>query len=155
DDYNDGTGELPASAENSEELKQEMASIREELKPLKKDYEQLTQKLITLEEIGKDLLAYPDDQLDEWIKDFIPDTPDNRTFVKLLNLYAEWEKRFGHRGEFEVALLASTQVIAGTCLGIMNVKGAQEIEYDLCIVDEASKATATEILVPISRSRRW
>src|SRR5262245_57435415 len=37
----------------------------------------------------------------------------------------------------------------------MSVKGEQEIEYDLCIVDEASKATATEILVPISRSRRW
>ncbi len=155
DDYNDGTSEIPASAENSEELKQEMASIREELKPLKKEYEQLAQKLVKLEEVGKELLAYPDDQLDEWIKDFIPDTPENRTFVKLLNLYAEWERRFGRRGEFEVALLASSQVIAGTCLGIMSVKGAQEIEYDLCIVDEASKATTTEILVPISRSRRW
>lgn len=36
----------------------------------------------------------------------------------------------------------------------MNVPGRQEIEYDLCIVDEASIATPTEVLVPMSRARR-
>src|SRR5205085_1696369 len=30
-----------------------------------------------------------------------------------------------------------------------------EVPFDLCIVDEASKATATEVLVPMARSRRW
>jgi superfamily I DNA and/or RNA helicase len=29
------------------------------------------------------------------------------------------------------------------------------LTYDLCIVDEASKATATEVLVPLVRARRW
>ena len=28
-------------------------------------------------------------------------------------------------------------------------------EFDVCIVDEASKATATELLVPLSRAKRW
>jgi superfamily I DNA and/or RNA helicase len=34
-------------------------------------------------------------------------------------------------------------------------KGLQEVSFDLCIVDEASKATPTEILVPMSRARKW
>jgi hypothetical protein len=33
-------------------------------------------------------------------------------------------------------------------------KGMEEVAYDLCIVDEASKATATEILIRLSRSKR-
>jgi superfamily I DNA and/or RNA helicase len=52
-------------------------------------------------------------------------------------------------------MLSSAQIIAGTCVGIAGVKGMEEVAYDLCIVDEASKATATEILIPLSRSRRW
>jgi superfamily I DNA and/or RNA helicase len=35
------------------------------------------------------------------------------------------------------------------------IKGIQDIEFDLCILDEASKATPTESLVPMARSRRW
>jgi superfamily I DNA and/or RNA helicase len=30
-----------------------------------------------------------------------------------------------------------------------------ELSFDLCIVDEASKATATEVLVPLSRAKKW
>jgi superfamily I DNA and/or RNA helicase len=46
-----------------------------------------------------------------------------------------------------------SQVIAGTCVGLsVNIK---DMMFDLCIVDEASKATATEVLVPLSRARRW
>jgi superfamily I DNA and/or RNA helicase len=29
------------------------------------------------------------------------------------------------------------------------------LEYDLCIIDEVSKATPTEALIPMSRARRW
>jgi superfamily I DNA and/or RNA helicase len=36
-----------------------------------------------------------------------------------------------------------------------GVRGMGDVIYDMCIVDEASKATATEILVPMSRSRKW
>jgi len=35
------------------------------------------------------------------------------------------------------------------------VRGIGDVEFDLCIVDEASKATPTELLVPLSRSKRW
>lgn len=80
---------------------------------------------------------------DEWVQ-----------LKKLLLAHAEWEVRFGRGREFRAALIASAQVVAGTCLGVMNVPGRNEITYDLCIVDEASIATPTEVLVPMSRARR-
>ena len=48
--------------------------------------------------------------------------------------------------------MSSSNLVAGTCIG---VGGAQDVTYDLCILDEASKATATEAMVPLSRARRW
>jgi superfamily I DNA and/or RNA helicase len=45
--------------------------------------------------------------------------------------------------------------VAATCVGLASLPGAGEIPYDLCIVDEASKATATEAIVPMVRARRW
>ncbi len=56
--------------------------------------------------------------------------------------------------QFIAALVASAQVVAGTCLGVMGVPGNKEIIFDLCIVDEASIATPTEVLVPMARARR-
>jgi superfamily I DNA and/or RNA helicase len=46
-------------------------------------------------------------------------------------------------------------VVAGTCIGFLGPKGVQEIEFDLCIVDEVSKASISEVLVPLARSKRW
>jgi superfamily I DNA and/or RNA helicase len=51
--------------------------------------------------------------------------------------------------------LAGTSVLAGTCTGFLRTKAVSQLEFDLCIVDEASKATPTEALVPMSRAKRW
>jgi hypothetical protein len=82
---------------------------------------------------------------------------DSATFIqlrKLLKIHVDWESRFGRSEEFRAALISSSQVIAGTCLGIMGIPGRNEIEYDLCIVDEASIASPTQVMVPMSRARR-
>jgi hypothetical protein len=73
----------------------------------------------------------------------------------LLELGAEWTARFGRQDHFEAPFLSMANVVAGTCLGVAGPRSAGEMEFDLCIVDEASKATATEILVPLSRAKRW
>jgi hypothetical protein len=93
-------------------------------------------------------------ELRAWASDYSPDTPDGETLRKLLAAHASWEARFGRNHEFRAALIASSQVVAGTCLGVMAIPGRKEITYDLCIVDEASIATPTEVLVPMSRARR-
>lgn len=152
-------GHLPAALSDESEqvldLKNDIARINSEIKATKKNLQQIEKSLTGLSEIGKELVAQPDDELDEWVSAYLPDTPATKRLLELLSIFSDWETQFGRREEYEVALLASAQLIAGTCLGVTGIKGAQEIEYDLCIVDESSKATPTEVLIPISRSRRW
>jgi hypothetical protein len=38
---------------------------------------------------------------------------------------------------------------------VAGVRGIEDVQFDLCIVEEASKATATEILIPMSKSNKW
>jgi hypothetical protein len=73
----------------------------------------------------------------------------------LIAILGDWHTRFGRADEFHGAVLLRSNVVAATCLGLRSVKGADAIEFDLCIVDEASKASATELLVPMVRARRW
>ncbi len=93
-------------------------------------------------------------ELRGWADAYAPNTEDGKQLRKLLVAHADWEARFGRSQEFRAALIASSQVVAGTCLGVMGIPGRNEIVYDLCIVDEASIATPTEVLVPMSRARR-
>lgn len=74
---------------------------------------------------------------------------------QLAEIAAEWEERFGKDSDFETALLIRSDVVAATCVGIAGVPGFDQVPFDLCIIDEASKATTTEVLVPLSCSRRW
>lgn len=109
-------------------------------------------------EADKDTLDHLADcspeELRQWANDYAPPTDAGRALKKLLAAHADWETRFGRSREFKAALIASSQIVAGTCVGIMGVPGRNEITYDLCIVDEASIATPTEALVPMSRARR-
>lgn len=75
--------------------------------------------------------------------------------VARLRLLADWHGRFGRGPEFEAAALIRAQVVAATCVGLGGTAGWDAIEFDLCIIDEASKATSTEILIPMTRAKRW
>lgn len=72
----------------------------------------------------------------------------------VLTAIAGWLQRLSASQEFFPAILAESQVIAGTCLGFIGVPGTSEIEYDLAIVEEASRALPSEVLVPASRAKR-
>jgi superfamily I DNA and/or RNA helicase len=74
---------------------------------------------------------------------------------ELVALQGQWLERLGRSDEFQAPLLAATNVVAGTCVGLAGFRALDEVEFDLCILDEASKATATETLVPLVRARRW
>lgn len=83
------------------------------------------------------------------------DDPAFEECRSLLELLGDWHSRFGRGDEFYGAALLRAQVVAATCLGLQSFKGADVVEFDLCIIDEASKATATESLVPMVQARRW
>lgn len=81
--------------------------------------------------------------------------PKTIELMRLLELQANWLERIGTERSLAPVFLAGTSVIAGTCTGFIRLPAVAELEFDLCIVDEASKATLTEALVPMSRAKRW
>ncbi|WP_067481883.1 AAA domain-containing protein [Actinomadura hibisca] len=85
----------------------------------------------------------------------VGDDEQLRKLVDLLTLQAEWFQRIESGRELEGVVLRASRVVAGTCLGFLSHPAVRDLQFDLCILDEASKATATETLVPLSRSKRW
>ena len=103
-----------------------------------------------------ELAASNDDrELTDWAAHFLQGDQVVEACRQRLALLEDWQLRVGRSSDFNAAMLSSAQIIAGTCVGIAGVKGMEDVAYDLCIIDEASKATATEILIPMARSRRW
>lgn len=113
------------------------------------------ERLRSLGGYGPELADGATDDLSEWSSLLLGDSELERKCRQLLELHEDWILRVGRSAEFHAAILSSAQVVAGTCVGVAGVRGMSSVSYDLCIIDEASKATATEILVPMSRSRKW
>jgi superfamily I DNA and/or RNA helicase len=75
------------------------------------------------------------------------------SILPIIQLHIDWINRLGSERSFHGAVMKEARVIAGTCIGLGSTVAFQQESFDLCIIDEASKATATETLVPMSRSR--
>ncbi|MFI5591168.1 AAA domain-containing protein [Amycolatopsis sp. NPDC051758] len=82
-------------------------------------------------------------------------TPGLGQLADILTLQGEWFQRIESSRDLEGVLLQQARVVAGTCIGFLAHPAVRELQFDLCILDEASKATATETLVPLARSTRW
>jgi len=143
------------SSEEVLQLQQEIARLKTELIALRREQKRLREELSGADPMLPEILELSGRELESWAETFSPQTSESTTFKQLVDTYTEWETRFGKSSDFQAALLATSQVVAGTCVGIASIKGIQDVEFDLCIVDEASKATPTETLVPLTRSRRW
>jgi len=136
-------------------IEEELSKIAASVDGLEKERKKLNARLKKIEPDASELSDSGPDELDGWADTYLPDTDDNRCFKKLVETHTEWQTRLGRARDFESALIASSQVVAGTCIGVAGVRGSRDVEFDLCIVDEASKATPTEMLVPMSRARKW
>lgn len=82
------------------------------------------------------------------------DDEAGRALLLQLRLQVEWLQRVASDNNLAAAFLATSRVIAGTCLGFMRHRAVRELTIDLCVLDEASKATSTEALVPLARATR-
>lgn len=149
---------VQAARDENDEMKQlqeDLAKLRSDLDASKKVSRQIVEDLKKLEPDAGELIDSTPDELSSWAEAYHPDSPVSQRFEKLITTHADWETRLGRAADFESALVSSSQVVAGTCIGIAAIKGLADIDFDLCILDEASKATPTESLVPMARSRRW
>lgn len=139
-------------------LRGQRSEVRRELDQCRRDARSLSERLAELGELPKN----------ERLEDLEVTTLEDRALElaeasgdeaehcqKLISLLGEWNARFGVGPDFEAAALVRSQVIAATCVGLGSIRGLDSIEFDLCIVDEASKATATELFIPMSRATRW
>jgi serine/threonine protein kinase len=117
--------------------------------------EDVRARLIALGGIAAELANVQDvSELNEFGGVLLGDSPAHLRCRVLMELQESWLERVGRSNEFHAAMLASANVVAATCIGLAGVRGIESVAFDLCIVDEASKATATELLVPLARSRR-
>jgi len=138
-----------------ERIQAEMSSLRQQSKEARDEQKKTAKRLQQLSGIDtEELLSLSSEDIAGYISILIePNSPDVKRLQRLLTIQTEWFDQFGRNEKFNAPLIKRSQVVAGTCIGIP--RDIQDIEFDLCIVDEASKATATEVLVPIVRSHRW
>ncbi|MGE3446644.1 MAG: AAA domain-containing protein [Microbacteriaceae bacterium] len=83
------------------------------------------------------------------------ESEEARTFMRRLALQAEWMERIEADDGLRATFLAGASVVAGTCIGLLRNPVVGQLDFDVCIVDEASRATLTEALVPMARARTW
>lgn len=154
-DRTDGVDPIEVG-EEATQLDTDIAELKRDMKNLDSDVALLRTEMSTMGEYAAGLASTKDPaDLVEWAAHFLAGDELVQACRARLSLLEEWQLRIGRSSDFNAAMLSAAQVIAGTCVGVAGVRGMEEVEYDLCIVDEASKATATEMLIPMTRSRRW
>jgi hypothetical protein len=151
------TGSAESAQIESEAVEaQELAGVAQSaLVRIREQIQEVRDRLRQSGGYGPELAEQQLEDLKEWSTLLLGDGENERRCRALLGLQEDWMLRVGRSSDFHAAMLSSAQVVAGTCIGMAGVRGMNLVTYDLCIVDEASKATATEILVPMSRSRKW
>lgn len=138
-----------------EKIEQELDRLRQKAKEARNTQKAVIKKLHQLSGIATDeLLKMSSNEIDEYLSCLENlDNPEVEKLKHLLKIQSEWFEQFGRNDRFNAPLIHHSRVVAGTCIGI--AKEIQDLEFDLCIVDEASKATATEVLVPMARAKKW
>lgn len=95
------------------------------------------------------------DQIREVADSLLGGTGTAEELLNLVDLQSDWLRRLGRGEGFVAALAEDSSVIGATCIGLAAVQELAYAQFDLCIIDGCSKATATETLVPMLRSKRW
>lgn len=142
--------------ETTTQIDSEIGELQREAKRIRLQEEELRAEMAGLGDYAEELSHSSDlQELAEWAAHLMPTGQVEEACRNRMRLLEDWQLRVGRSSDFNAAMLSAAQVIAGTCVGVAGVKGMEEVAYDLCIIDEASKATPTEILIPMVRSRRW
>jgi len=156
----DSSDEVPASTTErstrnirARVLEEECERVNAELVVARAEVSAARQKLIAVGKDGADLAKLAIGELREWSQLLLGDE-DRRALGELMQLSENWRLRFGQSDDFKAAIISSSSVVAGTCVGFCREEAALRTIFDLCIIDEAGKATTTELLVPLAQSRR-
>lgn len=147
--------------EKADEMRSELQSYQYELEEIRKSRQAQSKALRAKKEEFKrkhpdwaELATASNKELISWQKDMIGNSEKEKRFRQLFELSSEWIQRFFLKEDCQEAILADSDVVAGTCIGVESSL-TEDDRFGLCILDEASKATMTEALVPLRRSEKW
>ena len=134
----------------------EISEIREELQGVEMDGRARLETSIEAGRIPRNTRLARVDPLDlrQQAALLTPDAKNGR-YCSLVGLLRSWHARFGVAPEFDAAAVARAQVVGSTCVGLGRVGNLRDVRFDLCIIDEASRATAPELLIPMARAERF
>jgi serine/threonine protein kinase len=119
-----------------------------------KGVEGVREKLKTLPVDGRLLSTTSSNFVQSAVDQLLASSPALEEFRDLLALHSSWNSRFGYDQKLRSILIERASIVAGTCIGFVRDGDVRKLDFDLCIVDESSRATSNELLVPISRSRK-
>jgi hypothetical protein len=152
----------PAEETSDEATTQREVDLSTARSQLRKLEEEKRRHLTTLVRMG---IATTQRQIDDMTSEAIralaaqrvdPQHPQFARCQALLKLQSDWQARFSaEEEEFSASIIGRSDVVAATCVGLPRFKGVEGIGFELCIVDEASKATPTEVLIPLVYAPRW
>lgn len=132
----------------------ELQSAEEERTAARRAFAASKERAEKFPDLASDVDTLNEAEMESLEADYFNHAPGAGRFRQLLSLSEEWRHRFGRSADFHGAYLAGCDVVAGTCIGVAT-QSLQRVEFDLCIIDEASKATPTEMLVPMTRAKKW
>lgn len=89
------------------------------------------------------------------VEQLLGGSAEHKRLHQLVQAQGDWLASLNDPAAAEPMFLPTQQVVAGTCMGFLANGTIGEMQFDLCIIDEASRATAAELLVPMTRSKRW
>lgn len=139
----------------AEEAREQIEMLQQGLQKARAEERRLREELGRSGEDGKAVAGEALKDLVLYQEELLGQSEANRKFRNLLELNREWLQRFGAGEDCLEAILTAQDVVAGTCIGIGGIPQDSLGEFDLCILDEASKATPTEALVPLAKSKKW
>jgi serine/threonine protein kinase len=148
----DRPGRIEEFDEHIEVLEDRVTRIKQDLNNDEKRLRQRASK-----QDAEMYLAMKAEELKEWADDYVAQTPQAANAFELLRLQAEWFERLSVPEKDDSLFSAfcdTCSIVAATCIGLESLPGINKIQFDLCILDEASKASPSESLVPLVRSKR-
>ncbi|MBS2549010.1 protein kinase [Catenulispora sp. NL8] len=150
------SGPIRVAAETSRGPGEDLLAARERLDKLKEIKDELLAEVRTAlagDLTMRDELTVADARAA--VETILAGVPNAVKLTKILKLQGEWLQRIGSDDHLTESFLKTRSIVAGTAIGFLGHRSVRDLTFDLCIFDEASKATATESLVSMARAKRW
>jgi len=150
----DETSEVAITIE-IDRISSDVNLFRSQLELDKSEIKRLKQDLIKIRTDARELVDLPISEQLEWADAFMDASKTGQLARRLISIQSEWFDRFGTTRGFIKPLIERSSVVIATCVGLAAIEELSESDFDLCIIDEASKATAMESAVPMARAKKW